>query len=139
MHFAEQDRTRVDPHPPQCVVQHNHRAENLLRNRASFRDFLKKTFVNQIKKLRHYRERGDVALVQSPQQLGGIQRFQVDDTRSLDQRQQQICHLRQHVKQGQHAQQRVVRPQIDPVENRFHFGQKVRVRQHHALGVGGCA
>ena len=66
--------------------------------------------MNQIEKLRDDGKRRDVALAQSPHQFGRVQGLQVDDARTLDQREQEICHLRQNVKQGQHAQQRVGGP-----------------------------
>ena len=112
-------------------------AKDFLGERASLRDFLKDSLVDQIEELRHHGERGDVALAQGPQQFGRIQSFQINDARAFHQRQKQIRHLRQHVKHGQHTEQRVGRPDIHPVEHRFHFTQKVGVRQHHALGIGG--
>ena len=80
--------------------------------------------MNQVEKLRHHGECRDVALAQSPHQFGGIESFEIDDARALDQRQQQIRHLRQHVKQRQDAKQRVAGPEIDPIENSFHLAQE---------------
>ena len=76
---------------------------------------------------------------QSAQQFGGVERLQVNDARSFDQRQQQVCHLGQHVEERQHAQQRVGGAKVDPVEYGLDFAQKIGVRQHHAFGVGGGA
>ncbi len=98
--------------------------KHLLREGPSFRDFLKDPLVNQIKKLRHHGEGGDIALLQSPQKLGRVQSLQIHNARAFHQRQQQIGHLCQHVKHGQHAQQRVRRPEVDPVKYSFHFAQE---------------
>ncbi len=95
--------------------------------------------MNQIKELRHDGECSDIALVQRPQQFGSVQRFEIYDARSLDQREKQVGHLGQHVKQGQHAEQSVARAKFDPVKNGFDLAQKIRVSQHHALGIGGSA
>jgi hypothetical protein len=73
----------------------------------------------------------------SPQQFCGVQRFQIHHARAFYQRQKKIRHLSQHVKHGQHAQQRVAWADFDPVEYCFHFSQQVRVGEHHAFGIGG--
>ena len=65
---------------------------------ASLRDLLKKALVNQVEELRHDGKRRDIAFAQSPQQFCGIESLQVDDSRTLDQRQKQVGHLRQNVK-----------------------------------------
>ena len=95
--------------------------------------------MDQIVELRHDRERRDVALAQSAHEFGGVERFQIDDARSLHQREQQIGHLRQHVKERQHAEQRVGGAEIDPVEHGLDLAQEIGVGQHHALGIGGGA
>ena len=77
--------------------------------------------------------------LQRPQKFGGVQRFEINHARTLDQGQQQIRHLRQHVKHGQHAEQCVGGSDVDPVEYGLHFAQEVGVGQHHALGVGSRA
>ena len=112
---------------------------SLLGQRSAFLDLLKDALVNQIKELRHNGKGRDVALAQSPQEFGSVQSLQINYARAFYQRQQQIGHLRQHVKHGQHAQQRIGRADVDPVKYRFHFAQKVGVGEHHALGVGGGA
>ena len=107
--------------------------------RAALLDLLEDALVNQIEKLRHDGESRDVALLQRLQQFGGVEGFQVYDSRSLDQRQEQVRHLRQHVEQGQDAEQRVSGAEIDPVEDGVHFAEEVGVRQHHAFGISRCA
>ena len=71
--------------------------------------------------------------------FGGVQSLQINDARAFYQGQQQIRHLRQHVKHRQHAQHCVRRPNVDPIEHRFHFAEKVGVGKHYALGIGGGA
>ena len=99
-------------------------AKILLRDCATLRDFLEDAFVNQVIKLRDNRERGDVALAQSAQKFGGVKRFEIYNARAFHQRQQQIRHLRQHVEERQHAQQRIGGAEVNPVEDGFHFAQK---------------
>ena len=132
-------RAGVDADLAQRAIERHHAGENLLRDRAALRDFLEDALVNQIVKLRHDGKRGDVALAQRSQQFGRVERFQIDDARSLDQRQQQVRHLRQNVEERQHAEQGVGRAKVDPVEDGLDFAQKIGVSQHHALGVGGGA
>ena len=61
------------------TIERKHAGEKFLRERAALRDFLEDALVNQVEELRHDCECGDVALIQSPQQFGGVQRFQIDD------------------------------------------------------------
>ena len=60
--FLKKDGARVDADFAQRAIQRDHRAEHLPRNRAAFGNLLKQTLVNQVEKLRHDRECGDVTL-----------------------------------------------------------------------------
>ena len=72
------------------------------------------------------------------QQFRGVESFEINDARALDQREQQVRHLRQHVKERQHAEQGVAGADIDPVEDGFDLAKDVGVSEHHAFGIGGC-
>ena len=111
-------------------------AQHRLGDSPALGDFFKDALVDQVEELRHHGEDGDLALLQRPQQFGGVQRFEVDHARAFHQRQQQVRHLRQHVEHGQDAQHRVGRADLQQAENRIHFTQQVGVRELHTLGIG---
>jgi len=91
--------------------------------------------VDQVKKLRHHGKNSDLALVERTQQFRGVQCFQIDHTRTLNQRQQEIGHLREHMKERQHSEHRIFRTDMCPAENGFDFAHEVGVSQHHAFGI----
>src|SRR5205807_2824999 len=107
MHLLEQNWPRVDSHLAQRAIQSHEALERFLRERSPLFNFLKDAFVNQIEELRHHGKGGDIPLLQGAQKLGRVQRLQVHYARAFHQRQKQIRHLRQHVKHGQYAEQRV--------------------------------
>src|SRR5580692_4566908 len=117
----------------------HHRSHKPTREASALRHFLENAFVDQVKKLRHHRERCDFALCQRTKQLRRIQSFEINDTGAFHQRQQQVRHLRQHVKKRKHAEQRVLRAELRPAEYGPHFAHKVRVRQHHSFGIRSSA
>ena len=99
MHFTEQNRPRVHPDFSQSTVERNHAGKDFPGKCAALLDLLEDAFVNQVIKLRNDSKCGDVALAESSQQFGGVEGLKVDDARALDERQQEICHLRQNVEQ----------------------------------------
>ena len=139
MHLLEQNWPRVDSHLAQRAIQSHEALERFLRERSPLFNFLKDAFVNQIEELRHHGKGGDIPLLQGAQKLGRVQRLQVHHARAFHQRQKQIRHLRQHVKHGQYAEQRVGWAQVDPIEHRFDLALEVGVGKHHALGIGSCS
>src|SRR5580765_6794987 len=88
MDLAKEDGACVDADFPQGTIQQYHDGKDLLRNRAALLDFLKDSLVDQVEELRHDGESGDVALLQRLQQFGSVESLQIDDARSLDQRQE---------------------------------------------------
>ncbi len=104
MYFVEKAGTRIDSNLAKRAVEPNHRGEKSLCNPASLRDLLKKPLMNQVEELRHDCERGDIALVQSAQEFGGVEGFKIDNPRALDQGKEEIRHLRQNVEERQHPE-----------------------------------
>ncbi len=139
MQLAEESAAGVEPHLTQTAVQCHQGFQRPARNFAALGYFLEDALVNQVEKLRHHGKNSDLPLVQRPQQFRGVQCFQIDHLRALHQRQQQIRHLGEHMKERQHSEHRIVRTDLRPFEYRFHFAQQVGVGKHHALGIGSRA
>ena len=95
--------------------------------------------MDQVKKLRNHGKNSDLALVEGAQQFRGVQSFQIDHARALHQRQQEIRHLRKHVKEREHAEHGIFGADPRPAEHRFNFAHEIGVSQHHALGIGSRA
>ena len=56
-----------------------------------------------------------------------------------DERQHDVGHLGERVKERENAEDGVFGADVDDAENAFGFGVEVAVREHHALGVAGGA
>ena len=91
--------------------------------------------MNQVEELRHAGKHRDAALAERPEQFRRVDRFQKYDAGANRQRQQQVGHLRQGVKQRQHAEDAVMLGDRDRFEHRRALGNQVRVRQDDALRV----
>ena len=109
-------RPALKPDLAQTAVERHQSLQRPARNFAALGYFLEDALVNQIEKLRHHGEDRDLTFVERPQQFGGVQCFQIDDAGALHQRQQQIGHLGEHVKERQHAEHGVVRADVRPSE-----------------------
>ena len=95
--------------------------------------------MDQIEELWHDAKGSDVALLQSAQQFGGVQCFQIDNTRAIEQRQKEIRHLRQNVKHRQNSEQSVRRANLDYRKHRIRLADKVGVGEHDTLRISGRA
>ena len=93
--------------------------------------------VDQVEELRYAAEDGYVALLERPQQFGGVERFDKDDAHADRQRQQQVGHLGECVEEREDAEDCVSGADVDDAEDGNGFGFKVAVREHDALGIAG--
>src|SRR6266404_8422478 len=137
--FAEKDSASVASNRAQAAIHRHQGLQCQARDFAAFGYFLKDALVNEVEKLRYHGKNRDLPFVERAQQLGGVQRFQIDDPRSFHQRQQEIGHLGEHMEERQHPEDGVLRTNVRPAEHRFNFSQQIGVREHHALGIGSCA
>ncbi len=137
--LAEKDAASVESNSAQAAIQRHQSLQRPPRHCAALGYLLEDALVNQVEKLRHHGKNRDLAFVERAQQFGGIQRFQIDDSGSFHQRQQEIGHLGEHVKERQHPKHGILRTDVRPSEYRFNFAQQIGVGEHHALGVGSCA
>src|SRR5262252_7683822 len=137
MNRLEKSLPGVDPRFAKRAVDKAQPAEDSLRNVSALPDLFKDAFVNQIKELRNDRERCDLALLQSAQQLSRVQRLEINNPRSRDQWKKQIRHLGERVKQRQQTKQGIVGAEAEQRENTVCLATQIVMRQHHAFGVGG--
>ena len=91
--------------------------------------------VDQIEELRHACERGHAAFRQRTQQLGRIDRFEEHDARANREREQQIGHLRERMKEREHAEDAV--PLVDAHDGKgaFALSHQVAVRENDAFRI----
>ena len=68
----------------QRAVQRHQGAHQRQRELAAFVQFLENALVNQVKELGYNAKHGNVACLQGAQQLGGVQRFEIDDARAIE-------------------------------------------------------
>ena len=128
-------RAGVESDCAQAAIERHQCLQRPARHLAAFGNFFEYPLVNEIEKLRHHGKNRDLSFVERPQQFCGIQRFQIDNSGALHQRQQKICHLGEHVEERQHPKHGVFRADVGPAEYRFDFAQQIGVREHHALGI----
>src|SRR5436309_3482437 len=43
------------------------------------------------------------------------------------------------MEQRKHTKNRILRPNVRPRKHTFSLAQQIRMREHYALGIGGCA
>ena len=137
VHLAEHGRADVDPHGAQRQVGREQRAEQRAGQPPALVHLAGHALVDQIEELRHAGEDGDPALGQRLEQVGRVQRLEIDDAGTDGERQQQVGHLGQGVEQRQHAEDGVLLAHVHHCERRLAFGRQVAVCQHDALRVGG--
>ena len=139
MDFRKENGPRIPSESSADACDRHHRSHGPTRESSALRNFLENALVDQVKKLRHHRERCDFPLCQCTKELRRIQSFEINDTGAFHQRQQQVRHLRQHVKKRKHTEHRVLRSDMRPAEYGPHFAHKVGVRQHHSFGIRSSA
>ena len=127
----------LTPNPPQRQVGRQQAAEGRAGKPAAFLHLSRDALVDQVEELRHAHEDGDVPLGQALEQLGGVERLEVDDAGADGHRQQQVGHLGQRMEQRQDPQHGVPLADVDDGERRLALGSEVAVGQHDSLGVGG--
>ncbi len=139
VNLSEENFAGVDMDSAQCAVQRHQGAHQRQRELAAFMQFFENALVNQVKKLGHNAKHGDVAFLQSAQQFGGVERFEIDDARAIEQRQEKVGHLREDMKHGENSQQRILGANLDYPEHRIRLADEVGVGEHDALWIGGGA
>ncbi len=137
--LSEQQFAGIEFEAAQEAVHLHERTENRLGDAAALADLFEDALVNQVEELRDDGECGDLPLLESAQEFGGVQCFEIHDTRAFDQRQHQVCHLRQHVEHGQDAEHGVGVADLQKTEDGVDLAQHVGVGELHALGVSGGA
>src|SRR5690348_1698651 len=136
MDFTEENLPWIEP---EATAENGRRPQHAKRGpheRAFFLHLFENTIVNQVEKLRYDAKDRNVSFLKRSEQLGRVKRREINSACACDQRQQQIRHLRQNVKQRQHAKNGVAWPDVGPGKNRVSFSEKVSVREHHAFGIG---
>ena len=137
VHRTEQQLAQIQSEAASDARDLQHPEKRALRKPATRAGLLPDALVNQVEKLRDAAEQGNVALAQGAQQFRRVERFQENDAGASGQRQQQVGHLRQGVKQRQHAKNGVARVDVNQPKCAFGFGGEVVVGEHHALGIAG--
>ncbi len=113
MNLSEEKFAGVDANSAQPTVERHEHTHQSERQLAAFVQFLENLFVDQVVKLGHHAKRGDIAFPQSAQQFGGVQRFEIHDTRAVEQRQEKVRHLREDVKHRENSEERIGRVDLD--------------------------
>src|SRR5438094_1747857 len=136
MQFAEESPPGVDAYRTQRTIYVHQDSEHRLSYFSALRYFFEDPLMNQIKKLRHHGKGCNLAFLQGTQKFRSVQGFQMDHSRTLHQRQKQICHLRQHMKERKHTKHGIFRTDFYPCEYSFDFTKQVGMSQYDALRVG---
>jgi len=137
MNARKEQRTRIEPYPPERPVGREEHSEHQAHGQARPGHFAGDALVDQIEKLRHACERGHAAFRQRTQQLGRIDRFEEDDARANRERKQQIGHLRERVKEREHAEYAVTLVDSHHGKGALAFGHQVAVRENDAFRIAG--
>jgi hypothetical protein len=132
---AEEEAAEIDSDPAKPAIDVHQQPKQPPRHHAAFCHLRGDALVNQIEELRHARENRHAALFQRPQELCGVDRFEKDDAGANRQRQQQVGHLRQRVKERQDSEDAVGLRHAHDREGALPFRQQICVRQHDALRV----
>src|SRR5207244_3336269 len=136
MQFAEQGPPGVYANRTQRAIHVHQDSEHRLSYFSALRYFFEDPLMNQIEKLWHHSKSRDLAFLQGTQKFRSVQCFQMNHSRTLHQRQKQVCHLRQHVKERQHTKHGIFRTDFYPCEYSFDFTKQVGMSQYDALRVG---
>src|SRR6266550_2992869 len=139
MQFAEESPPGVDAYRTQGTIYVHQDSEHRLSCFSALRYFFEDPLMNQIEKLWHHSKSRNLAFLQGAQKFRSVQCFQMNHSRTLHQRQKQVCHLRQHVKERQHTKHGIFRTDFYPCKYSFNFTKQVGVSQHDALRVGSRA
>jgi hypothetical protein len=139
VNLPKEELSRVDSDSPQRAVEGHQRVHQRECEFAAFVQFFENAFMDQVEKLGHHTKRSDVAFLQSAQQFGGVQGFEVHHARTVEERQEQIRHLRKHVKHGKNSEQRILRADLNYPEHGIRLADQIGVRKHDSLGIGGGA
>src|SRR5581483_7876215 len=127
MDFAEENLPWIES---KATAENGRRPQHAKRGpheRTFFLHLFENTIMNQIEKLRYDAKDSDVSFLKRSEQLGRVERREINSACARDQRQQQIRHLRQNVKQRQHSENGVVGPDVGPVKNCIRFAEKIGV------------
>ena len=132
---AKEQLAQIDAQLAQRAGNGKESAERLPCEQSARCRFLHDAFVDEIEELWDAAEERDVALAQSTQQLGGVERFQIHDARAVRERKQQVGHLRERVEEGKDSEDGVGRADGHELSHRLDLRQQVVVREHYALRV----
>src|SRR5439155_10689453 len=94
MQFAEESPPGVDAYRTQRTIYVHQDSEHRLSYFSALRYFFEDPLMNQIEKLWHHSKSRDLAFLQGTQKFRSVQCFQMNHSRTLHQRQKQVCHLR---------------------------------------------
>ena len=103
VNFPKENSSGVYPDPPYNAIHLHENPKPRLSAPATRGNFFEDSLMDQIEELRHYRECRNLSLLQRSQQFRRVQGLQIHNSRSASQWQQQVRHLRQHVKHREHA------------------------------------
>src|SRR4051812_32325212 len=117
MRLGEEELAQVDARIARRARELHQHAERDAFHPAALLHLLEYLFVNEIEELRHAAEEGRVALAQGEQQLAGVELLKVDDPAPHSEGNQQVGHLRQRVKERQHAKYGIGVSDVDDLQD----------------------
>ena len=117
--------------------------QHCFEERTNKRALLLHLFLNaiedEVKELWHAGEDGDIALLQGPEQIASVERFEIDDAHGNRERQEQVGHLGERMKKRQNAENGVFGADIEDFADAIAFALDIAVREHDSLGIAGSA
>src|SRR5215469_15153481 len=139
MDTPKEDFAQVEVKPASKSGDGQQHFEQRTNKRALLLHLFLDTPEDQVEKLRHTGEDGDMALLESAEEVAGVERFEIDDAHGDSERQEQVGHLGERVKQRQDAEDGVFGTDIEHFANALAFALDIAVGEHHPLGIAGSA